>query len=76
MQEDATPLMDNSSYKIVTLVGTSNSSWEEAVQNVVSKASETLRNLRVVEVIKLDAKIVDNKVTMYRAKVNLSFKFE
>jgi len=68
--------MDNSSYKIVTLVGTSNTSWEEAVQNVVSKAAETLRNLRIVEVIKLDAKIVDNKITMYRAKVSLSFKFE
>lgn len=68
---------DLSTYKMVELVGTSPTSWEEAVQNVVDKAAESLRNLRIVEVIQLDAKISeDNKIVMYRAKVKLSFKFE
>lgn len=68
--------MDISTYKIVELVGTSPNSWEEAVQNVVTKASETLRNLRIVEVVSQDAKIADGKIVAFRAKVKLSFKFE
>ena len=68
--------MDNSVYKFIELVGTSPTSWEEAVQNVVEKAAKTLRNLRIVEVIQQDAKIEDGKITAYRAKVKLSFKFE
>ena len=67
---------DASTYKIVELVGTSPTSWEEAVQNVVDKASSSLRNIRIVEVIQQDAKVEDNKVVVYRAKVKLSFKFE
>jgi flavin-binding protein dodecin len=68
---------DTSTYKIIELVGTSPTSWEEAVQNVVDKASNTLRNMRIVEVVQLDAKISDtNKIVAYRAKVRLSFKFE
>ena len=62
---------------MIELVGTSPSSWEEAVQNVVDKASSSLRNMRIVEVVQLDAKIGENnKIAMYRAKVKLSFKFE
>ncbi|MFV2014866.1 MAG: dodecin family protein [Candidatus Heimdallarchaeota archaeon] len=68
---------DASIYKMIELVGTSPSSWEEAVQNVVDKASSSLRNMRIVEVVQLDAKIGENnKIAMYRAKVKLSFKFE
>ena len=67
---------DASTYKIVELVGTSPTSWEEAVQNVVDKASNSLRNIRIVEVIQQDAKVEDNKIVVYRAKVKLSFKFE
>lgn len=68
---------DASTYKLIELVGTSPTSWEEAVQNVVDKASSTLRNMRIVEVVQLDAKIGDNnKIVAYRAKVKLSFKFE
>ncbi|MHA2097108.1 MAG: dodecin family protein [Candidatus Kariarchaeaceae archaeon] len=68
---------DSSIYKIIELVGTSPTSWEEAVQNVVDKASNTLRNMRIVEVVQLDAKIGENnKISAYRAKVRLSFKFE
>lgn len=67
---------DVSTYKIVELVGTSPTSWEEAVQNVVDKASNSLRNIRIVEVMQQDAKVEDNKIVVYRAKVKLSFKFE
>ena len=68
--------MTDSIYKIVELVGTSTKSWEDAVSNIITKASETLRDLRIAEVVLLDAKIEDNKVAAYRAKVKLSFKFE
>ncbi len=68
--------MDNAVYKVVELVGTSPDSWEDAVQSVVTKASKTLRDLRIVEVDKLDAKITDGKVVAFRARVSLSFKFE
>ena len=69
--------MESSVYKFIELVGTSPTSWEEAVQNVVTKSSQSLRNLRVVEVVKLDAKIgEDGKISSYRAKVKVSFKFE
>ncbi len=68
---------DLSTYKIVELVGTSPTSWEDAVQNVVDRATKTLRNLRIVEVVQLDAKVGENnKISHYRAKVKLSFKFE
>lgn len=69
--------MDLSTYKIVELVGTSPESWEDAVQRVVTKASKSIRDIRVVEVVKLDAKVgPDGKIGLFRAKVNLSFKFE
>lgn len=68
--------MSTSIYKTVELTGSSTKNWEEAVQNVVTKASETLRDLRIVEVEKLDAKIDDGKIVVFRAKVKLSFKFE
>ncbi len=68
--------MSDSVYKIIELVGTSPTSWEDAVQNVVSKASKTLRDLRVAEVQKLDAKIEGGKIVAYRARVTLSFKYQ
>ena len=68
--------MSNSTYKIVELVGTSSSSWEDAAKNAVETASKTLKDLRVAEITKLDLKIENDKVTAYRARVNLSFKYE
>ena len=55
---------------------TSESSWEDAVKHAVETATETLRDLRVAEVNKLDLVIVDGKVTAFRARVSLSFKYE
>ena len=63
-------------YKIIELVGTSTESWEKAAAAAVSKASESLRDLRIAEVSQLDMHIKDGKVDAYRAKVKVSFKFE
>jgi hypothetical protein len=68
--------MTESIYKIVELVGTSASSWEDAAKNAVETASRTLKDLRIAEITKLDLRIEDGKVAAYRARVNLSFKYE
>ena len=68
--------MAESVYKIVELVGTSTESWEKAATAAVSRASASLRDLRVAEVSELDLQIEDGEVRAYRAKVKLSFKYE
>ena len=68
--------MAESVYKVVELVGTSTVSWEKAAAAAVKLAGQSLRDLRVAEVTQLDMHIVDGKVSAYRAKVNLSFKYE
>ena len=68
--------MPESVYKIIELVGTSTESWEKAAKAAVERAATTLRDLRVAEVVSLDMHLEDGKVTTYRAKVKVSFKFE
>ncbi len=68
--------MSESVYKIIELVGSSTTSWEDAAKTAVERASKTLRDLRVAEISQLDMKIEEGKITTYRAKVKLSFKFE
>jgi flavin-binding protein dodecin len=68
--------MTESVYKIIELVGTSKDSWEKAAANAVKQASKSLRDLRIAEVVDLDMVIDEGKVTAYRAKVKVSFKFE
>ena len=63
-------------YKVVELVGTSGESWEKAASAAVSKAAESLRDLRIAEVKELDMTIEDGRVAAYRAKVSVSFKYE
>ena len=63
-------------YRIVDVVGVSKVSWEDAAKNAVETASKTLRDLRVAEIVKLDMVVEDGKVAAYRARVNLSFKYE
>ena len=63
-------------YKVIELVGTSKDSWEKAAAAAVSAARKTLRELRVAEVVELDMVMENNKVTTYRAKVKVSFKYE
>ena len=67
--------MTESVYKIIELVGTSDVSWEAAAKAAVDKAAQSLKDLRVAEITKLDLKIQDNKVIAYRARVNVSFKY-
>ena len=67
--------MTDSIYKVIQLVGSSDKSWEDAAKNAVEKASKTLRDLRIAEIEKLDMKVEDGKVTSFRARVNLSFKY-
>ena len=67
--------MSDSVYKVIELVGTSPTSWEEAAKNAVETASKSLKDLRVAEVGKLDMKVENGKVTAFRARVNLSFKY-
>lgn len=68
--------MKASIYKIIEIIGTSPVSWEEAAKNAVETAGKTLRDLRVAEITKLDMKVENGKVTAYRARVSLSFKYE
>jgi flavin-binding protein dodecin len=68
--------MAESVYKIVELVGTSSESWEKAAKAAVETAAQTLRDLRIAEVLALDMQIEEGKVHLYRAKVKLSFKYE
>ncbi|MBC8198638.1 MAG: dodecin domain-containing protein [Desulfobacteraceae bacterium] len=68
--------MAKSVYKIIELVGTSEVSWEDAAKNAVETAGKSLKNLRIAEIVKLDMKIDNGKVTAYRARVTLSFKYE
>jgi flavin-binding protein dodecin len=63
-------------YKITEVVGSSPKSWEDAASAAVAAAAKTLRDLRVAEVTKLDMKIENGKVTAYRARVSMSFKYE
>jgi dodecin len=62
-------------YKIIELVGTSTESWEKAAAAAVTKASRTLRDLRIAEISELDMQIESGKIRAYRAKVKLSFKY-
>jgi flavin-binding protein dodecin len=69
--------MSESVYKVIELIGTSKDSWEKAAAAAVSRASKTLRDLRVAEVVKLDMQLDETgAVEAYRAKLNVSFKFE
>jgi flavin-binding protein dodecin len=68
--------MAESVYKVVELVGSSPESWEKAAAAAVAKASKSLRELRIAEVVELDMQIENGSVRAYRAKLKLSFKYE
>ena len=69
-------IMSESVYKIIDLVGTSPTSWENAAASAVKKASGSLRDLRIAEVQKLDIKIEDGKPAQFRANLRVSFKYQ
>ncbi|MFH1186228.1 MAG: dodecin family protein [Chloroflexota bacterium] len=68
--------MAESVYKVITLVGTSDESWEKAAAAAVSTAAKSLRDLRIAEIGRLDLQIEDGKVVSYRARVKVSFKYQ
>jgi flavin-binding protein dodecin len=68
--------MAESVYKIVELVGTSSESWEKAASTAVERAAETLRDLRIAEIVEQDVQINDGKIEAFRVKMKLSFKYE
>jgi flavin-binding protein dodecin len=63
-------------YRVIDVIGSSPTSWEDAARAAVETAGESLRDLRIAEVAKLDVKIEDGKVVAYRARLQLSFKYE
>ncbi len=67
--------MTGSVYKIIEIVGTSTSSWEDAAKVAIETAAGTLEDLRVAEVVKQDVTIENGRVTGYRIRLNISFKY-
>jgi dodecin len=63
-------------YRVIDVIGTSTTSWEDAAKSAIATASKTVRDLRIAEVTKLDMKVEGGKVVAYRARVQLSFKYE
>jgi len=68
--------MSDSVYRVTEVIGTSSASWEDAARNAVETAAASVRDLRVAEVVKLDLTIDDGKVSSYRVRLNISFKYE
>jgi hypothetical protein len=63
-------------YRVIDVVGTSATSWEDAARSAVKTASKSLRDLRIAEVVKLDVRVDNGKVTAFRTRLSLSFKYE
>ena len=63
-------------YRVTEVIGTSANSWEDAARNAVKTAASSLRDLRIAEIEKLDVKIEDGKITQFRARLALSFKYD
>jgi dodecin len=68
--------MSDSIYKVIEIVGSSSVSWEEAAKNVIDRANQNLKDLRIAEVVSQDLKIEDGKVVAYRTKLRVSFKYK
>ena len=67
---------NNAVYRVTEVIGTSGNSWEEAARNAVKTAAKSLRDLRIAEITKLDVKVEDGKITQFRARLALSFKYD
>lgn len=66
----------DSTYKVIELIGTSPNSWEEAAKNALETARKTLKDLRIAEAVDFDMRVEDGKVTAFRTKVKVSFKYQ
>jgi flavin-binding protein dodecin len=74
--EEGIMAKDNAVYRVTDVIGTSSVSWEDAAKAAVKTASKSLRDLRIAEVTKLDVKVEDGKVTQFRTRLSLSFKYD
>ncbi len=68
--------MSDSVYKIIEVVGSSPESWEKAAQNAIDRVSESIRDLRIAEVRKMDMHMNEGKIEFYRVKLKISFKYQ
>ncbi len=68
--------MDNSVYKVVEIVGFSETSWEDAAKAAVAAVDKSVRDMRVAEVVEMDMRLEDNRIVGYRTKLKVSFKLE
>lgn len=68
--------MPDSVYKVIEIIGSSRESWDQAARAAVARASATLRDLRIAEVVEQDMVIENNQVAAFRVKLRVSFKFE
>jgi flavin-binding protein dodecin len=67
---------DTGVYRVTEVIGTSSSSWEDAAKNAVKTAAKSIRDLRIAEITKLDVRIENGKISQFRARLSLSFKYE
>lgn len=67
---------DSGVYRVTEVIGTSSSSWEDAAKSAVKTASKSIRDLRIAEITKLDVRIENGKISQFRARLSLSFKYE
>lgn len=63
-------------YRVIDVIGTSRTSWEEAAKNAVETAAKSLRDIRIAEVAQMDVRVEDGKVVAFRTRLQLSFKYE
>jgi dodecin len=68
--------MSDSVYRVTEVIGVSSESWEAAARHAVETAARTIRDLRIAEVVREDVTIENGKVTGYRVRLNISFKYE
>ncbi|VFQ47084.1 dodecin family protein [Desulfoluna butyratoxydans] len=68
--------MDSSTYKIIEVVGLSETSWEDAAKVAIQTVDKTLRDIRVAEVVNMDMRLEDNRIVAYRTRLKVSFKFD
>lgn len=68
--------MSDSIYKVIEIIGSSEVSWEDAAKKAIARASKTLEELRIAEVVEQDLKIEDGKIAAYRTKLRVSFRFK
>jgi hypothetical protein len=68
--------MADSVYRVTEVIGVSSESWEQAARNAVEAAGESVRELRIAEVVREDVTIADGKIAEFRVRLGISFKYD